>query len=370
MTSVSLLKQNKRSIIARYARPTNWQGGVQAATTLSLFVVCWIVAVLAIESSPVISVLAVAGLTAIMLRLFVLMHECGHGSLFRSPILNRGFGYLFGVLTGMPQYVWSQNHHYHHSTNGNWEKYRGPLSTLTVEEYAALGSAGQQRYRYMRSIWLAPFGGLMYMIINPRVNWIRGSFQLFVHVTREKLRNPQADIGELARAYSSRYWANWKEYRHQTLNNLLLIPLWIVMSWAIGPLMFFGIYLISGGLAGALGLVLFTVQHNFEHASATGDDDWDYDHAAMHGTSFLQLPGWLDWITASIGYHHIHHLSASIPNYQLKACHQEFEHLFDDVKRLTLADLGASLKCLLWDQDAQRIISFREYEQATAAAGA
>lgn len=128
--------------------------------------------------------------------------------------------------------------------------------------------------------------------------------------------------------------------------------------------LFFSVYLVSTSLAGAAGIVLFTVQHNFEHSYASSNEDWDRDTAAIDGTSFLTLPGWLNWFTASIGYHHIHHLSSRIPNYRLADCHAEHEHLFAGVRRLNLADIGASLKFLLWDPRSRRIISVAEHEAA------
>ena len=119
----------------------------------------------------------------------------------------------------------------------------------------------------------------------------------------------------------------------------------------------------SVSIAGGAGILLFTVQHNFEHAYATDSARWDYDSGAMNGTSFLVLPGWLNWFTANIAYHHVHHLSAKIPNYRLVQCHEENEDLFADVRRVKLSQIYRSLQCLLWDAQAQRIVSFDEFRQ-------
>jgi omega-6 fatty acid desaturase (delta-12 desaturase) len=115
-------------------------------------------------------------------------------------------------------------------------------------------------------------------------------------------------------------------------------------------------------LAGGAGIVLFTVQHNFEHSYASGDDGWDYITAAIQGTSFLVLPRWLNWFTSNIAYHHIHHLSAKIPNYCLAKCHSEYQHLFSDVTRIKLSQIHTALKHILWDTRARRIISVAEYQ--------
>jgi len=129
------------------------------------------------------------------------------------------------------------------------------------------------------------------------------------------------------------------------------------------------VYLISVSIAGGAGIVLFTVQHNFDHAYATDSRRWDYTAGAIKGTSFLVLPRWLNWLTVNIGYHHIHHLSASIPNYRLVKCHDESQHLFRDVRRLKLSQVRQALKCILWDQCAQQIISVAEYRQQTLQRG-
>jgi omega-6 fatty acid desaturase (delta-12 desaturase) len=135
------------------------------------------------------------------------------------------------------------------------------------------------------------------------------------------------------------------------------------MSWAIGPALFFSVYLCSVSLAGGAGLVIFTVQHNFEHSYATDSENWDSDAAAIQGTSFLDLPRWLGWFTANIAYHHIHHLSFRIPNYCLAECHNENRELFSGITRIRLRDIPQAMKCILWDARARRIIAVAEYRQ-------
>lgn len=360
MSSVSSLKALKPRIIEGYARPDNMKAWSQVLSTLLPLAVLWGVVALGAEQGwPL--VLAVALMCLLLLRVFVLMHECGHGSLFRSPRLNRMFGFVFGVISGMPQYVWSQRHHYHHSTNGNWAKYRGPLCIVTVDEYAAMSEVRQRSYRRRRSIWLAPLAGFMYLIFNPRMGWMRGSISLLRHM----LFTPRAGLSLRAHAASFRtpVWNSSAEYWHMFWNNVVLLALWGVMSWAIGPLLFFGCYLFSVSLSGGVGILLFTVQHNFEESYASADEGWDYDRAAMEGTSFLQLPAWLNWVTANIAYHHIHHLSARIPNYRLAACHEEYRDLFASVPRIGLGEIPTALKCILWDERRRCIVSVAEYER-------
>jgi acyl-lipid omega-6 desaturase (Delta-12 desaturase) len=291
-------------------------------------------------------VLATVGITLFLVRVFALMHECGHGSLFRSQWANRFAGFVFGVISGMPQYVWSQHHDYHHRHNGNWERYRGPLSTLSVDEYAQLSPLRQRRYWLARHIALAPLGGFVYLILNPRLNWLKGNVGLLGHLLR--LRP--------ASTFQCRYWKTWREYRHMAANNLALCAALVAMCMAAGTGLVMAIYLTSLSVAGGVGIMLFTVQHNFEGAYATSTAEWDLDRGAIDGTSFLVLPGWMNWFTANIGYHHVHHLSAAIPNYRLVACHRDNLQLFATVPRIRLGQVPAALKCLLWDRDSRRII--------------
>lgn len=358
---MQLLKEQKRALIRQHTQPNDLTGLYQVLTTLAALAALWMLAVQSVAISPCLTAAAVLALCLFTLRVFALMHECGHGSLFRSPRLNRGLGFVLGVVAGMPQYVWSRHHHYHHTHNGNWEKYRGPYTTLSVNEYAALTDMQQRLYQVKCSILLAPLVGFIYLIFNPRYTWLKGSVALVSHIVRNKIAQPGVSLKAHAASFKTRYWQSGKEYWHMFWNNAVLLSGWAAMCWICGPALFFPIYLLSVSLAGGAGIVLFTVQHNFEHAYASDDANWDYDVGAINGTSFLILPGFLNWFTANIGYHHIHHLSPRIPNYCLVECHNTYPHLFAEVRRLRLSDVQNSLKCILWDARAQRIITVAEY---------
>ena len=351
MSSIGLVKAEKRALIDKHARPDNFKGSIQILNTVVPIAALW----MAIAYAPSYSL--IAGLTVLLalllVRVFALMHDAGHGSLLRGRKLNQIAGFFLGVIAGMPQYVWSQHHAFHHATNGNWAKYRGPFAVITVEEYAKLTEAQRRSYRRARHILMLPLAGFMYLLFNPRYTWLKGSLQLVAHLLRGGKR---AD-------FKTRYWATGAEYRHMTWNNLVLLPSWVAMSWAIGPALFFSVYVASVSAAAAIGIILFTVQHNFEDSYASGHEGWDYDTAAVEGTSFLVLPRWLNWFTADIAYHHIHHISATIPNYRLAACHGEYEHLFRDVRRLRLADIPAALECILWDEHSRTIVSVARLER-------
>jgi omega-6 fatty acid desaturase (delta-12 desaturase) len=173
---------------------------------------------------------------------------------------------------------------------------------------------------------------------------------------------PRVSLRCHAATYQTRYWKTVREYRHMSWNNVALLSVWTLMCWWCGTVLFFAIYLSTVSVAGGLGIVLFTVQHNFKHSYATSTEHWDHDMGAIRGTSFLMLPGVLNWFTANIGYHHIHHLVPGIPNYRLAECHKDFEQLFSDVTRLRLSRVLGAWRRILWDTRAHRIVSVAEYE--------
>jgi acyl-lipid omega-6 desaturase (Delta-12 desaturase) len=361
--SADCVRQQKRAMISRYTQSNDAIGLAQVLSTLAPIAVLWWVAIASAPRYPWVTAAAILLMTLFTLRVFALMHECGHGSLFRSRALNRAVGFVLGVISGMPQYVWSQHHNYHHAHNGNWDRYRGPYTTLSVDEYAAMSGGRQRMYREKCSIKAAPIAGFIYLIFNPRFTWIKGSIGFLIHVIGRKLSQPKVSLSEHAASFQTRYWKSTKEYWHMFWNNAALLSVWVLMSWVCGPVLFFTVYVLSVSIAGGAGIVLFTVQHNFEHAYASDNKHWDYDAGAINGTSFLILPRWLNWFTINIGYHHIHHLSANIPNYYLVRCHNEYQHLFPEVTRVKLSQVHSALKCILWDTRAQQIISVAEYRQ-------
>jgi acyl-lipid omega-6 desaturase (Delta-12 desaturase) len=367
--SIDRIKQHKRAMISRYGQSDNSKGLTQVLTTLVPLAFFWWVAIEGAVVSFWVTAAAAVPITFLTLRVFALMHECGHGSLFRSRSLNRAVGFILGVVAGMPQHVWAQNYNYHHAHNGNWEKYRGPYTTLSVDEYAALTARQQRLYRQKCSMAGAPIAGFIYLVFNPRINWLKSTVGLVFHVVARKVAQPHLSLSAHAATYHSRYCKGIREYWHMFWNNAVLLTIWALMCWACGSALFFTVYLLTLSMAGGLGIVLFTVQHNFEHAYASDSQRWDYDTGAIEGTSFLILPPWLNWFTVNIGYHHIHHLSASIPNYCLVECHDEYEHLFSSVARLKLSQVHEALKCILWDARARRIISVAEYRAAVEVKG-
>ena len=346
----------KRTIVDRYATASNTRGVLQFLTVFAPLAGLWFAIAHAPRGALWLVVLETLCLSLFLLRGFVLMHDCGHYSLFRTRSLNRIGGFLLGVLSGMPQPVWAENHRYHHLTNGNWAKYRGPLNVARVSDYLAMNESQRRRYRYMRDILLSPVAGGVYFLLNPRITWLRATGHLLARLVRTGKVGTTPLPG----------CASMTHYRHMTWNNLFLFATWALMCWAVGPLLFFPCYVVAGSLAGGYGIVLFTVQHNFEHSYASDDEGWDRDLAALRGTSYLILPAWLNWITADSAYHHVHHLCAAVPNYRLAACHREHEQLFSSVQRVGLFEIPSALKHILWDVSARRLVSVAEAMQQDA----
>lgn len=351
----SCVKTRRRAAVAAHARACNATGLLQIVATLVPFALAW-TAVGVVDAGPWVAIAATPVIALLMVRVFVLMHDCGHRSLFASAPLNQAVGFVLGVIAGMPQYVWSKHHACHHATNGDWSKYGGPLGVITVDAYLARSEAERRRYRRARHIVNAPLAGLMYLAISPRLNWLLGTGRLLAHLVRSKLAEPGVPLAVHASRFRTTAWGAPKEYWHMTWNNVAVLAWWAAMSWALGPATFLGVHLVATALAGGGAIVLFTVQHNFEHSYASATADWDADDAVVHGTSMLVLPAWLNWFTADIAYHHVHHLSAAIPNYRLERCHAECAELFTEVRRLTLREVPAALRCILWDVRERRIV--------------
>jgi omega-6 fatty acid desaturase (delta-12 desaturase) len=363
MNATERLKQNKSTLIKKYASRSNGFAVYQMLSTMIPYFALFYFAIESLTISYWLTAGLVSLLILIIMRVFMMMHDAGHGCLFVTPKQNNIAGFIMGVMCGVPEYVWSKHHAYHHATNGNWNKYRGPLAVLSSEEYSELTEKKQKSYVNGRNILMAPLGGFLYFIFTPRFTWIKGTIQFFIHAVKLKLSAPSSSFEEIKDSFKTNFWADWKEYNHMAANNIVLLSLIIFGCVFFGVLPFMIIYVIALSLAGASGIILFTIQHNFEDSYATGDQDWDYNTAAIEGTSYLDLPRILHWFTADIGYHHIHHLSARIPNYKLRACHEEYQHLFEQVPTLKLKDVLKSFKFILWDEASGRMISIEQYNE-------
>lgn len=361
MTPRDSIKAEVPKIVAKYGGRSDARAAVQILNTFVPFLILFYLGMRSFAVSGVLAAACIVLAALFVVRIFMMMHDCGHRSLFRTQRLNQLFGFVAGVLCGMPQYVWSQHHNYHHATNGNWSKYTGPLGTISVEAFAKLSPWRQKRYQFLRHIFFTLPGAFMYFILNPRLNWALGSVKFMLHVVKAKMCSPRTPVGAIARGFTTPYWKSMAEYWHMSANNVVLLGAGWAAAAHFGAAAFFTVYLTSLTLGGAVGIIIFTIQHNFESSYASDDAHWDYYRGALEGTSHLTLPGIANWFSADIAYHHIHHLSASIPNYRLAACHREYAHLFGAMKRIRLRDAAHCFKFILWDTEHRKIVSVVQF---------
>lgn len=262
-------------------------------------------------------------------RLFIIQHDCGHGSFFPSRRANNLLGGALGVLTLFPYGYWKKTHAIHHATSGNLDDREfGDISTLTVREYRALSRWGRFAYRLYR---------------HPVVLFGVGPLYQFVLKHRFPFDLPFA----------------WKrEWQSVLRNNLAIALVFGALTWGLGWRTVVLVHLPIVLVAGALGVWLFYVQHQFEDTYWEREQAWDFYRAGAHGSSFYDLGPIGHWLTGNIGYHHIHHLASQIPNYRLAACFRDNPALHR-VTRLTLRD---SLRCIglkLWDEESRTMVGFR-----------
>lgn len=346
-----------RQKLQPYTHKSNAIGTRQVLLTIIPFALLWVGYALQFEASPYVLIPYTILVSLFILRSFVLMHDCGHGSLFKSKRANNIVGFMFGVITGMPQFVWSKNHAYHHNTNGDWEKYGGVFNIMTTSEYAQLSKKEQRMYWLCRQPLILIPAGFFYVLFNPRFNWIVGNLTMLAKIIRPLLTFNFAEAVNTAKKWETKYWKGKKDYMHMTYNNVVLLAVWFIMCKVMGTSEFFYLYVASTSLAGSVGILIFTTQHNFEGSYASDTKRVCSFRAAFEGTSILVLPKVLNWFTADIAYHHLHHLSVAIPNYRLVACHKEYESLFVDVKRIHGKDLLKTFKYQLWCTEQQKVVA-------------
>lgn len=356
-------------VLTPYIKSSNLRATYQILNTVVPYVTLWILAVKAASISLWLLPFIITLLILFSLRCFSLMHDCGHYSLFRSKPANRIFGFLLGVINAIPQYGWSRDHAYHHKTNGDWERYRGVADFLSTEEFSKLDPFNQKLYERMRHPLMAIPGGLFYLIIKPRLILIMGIHDFIHDVFADLKKGSEFNLGQIISAHQSKYWQSAAEFWDLLLNNICVVGGWIFLGHLWGFGLFWSIYLITISCSGTIFIWVFFVQHIFEGAYAHKTEDWNYFLGAVKGSSYLELPATLRWITADISYHTIHHLSERIPNYHLAACHRQNSHLLSDVKTLRIGDLLDCSQFLLWDADSNRLVSIASFRQAAETIG-
>jgi omega-6 fatty acid desaturase (delta-12 desaturase) len=265
---------------------------------------------------------------AFLIRTFMLMHDCAHGSLFPSRRANEVLGFIAGVLTLTPFAQWRRDHVLHHASAGDLDRRgHGDVLTLTVREYLARSWWGRLKYRLYR---------------HPLVMLGLGPLHLAVG---QRWRQRSAATGD-------------KEIASVRVTNTALVALIVGWWLVIGVKALLLVYAPVFMMAGAGGIWLFYVQHQFEGTSWQPHATWDYAAAALNGSSYIRLPPLLQWVTCSIGLHHLHHLSPRVPNYRLQACH-DANPAFHQVPMVTLRASVRAFSLKLWDEDLARLVDFR-----------
>ena len=315
-----------KKIVAKYQQPSRWRGTWQIINSLVPYAALWYLIYLSLAVSwwIVIPLAILAG--GFLVRLFIIHHDCGHGSFFKSRKANDIWGFITGVLTFTPYQLWRWEHAVHHSASGDLDRRgMGSVWTMTVQEYLETSRWKRFAYRLAR---------------NPLVLFVFAPFFLFV------IRQRFSSKGASHRERHSVYWTN-----------LAILGVAIGLCLIFGLKAYLVVQLTMVMVAASAGVWLFYVQHQFEGVYWQRHEKWDYLAAALQGSSFYKLPKILQWFSGNIGFHHIHHLSPRIPNYNLERCHKA-EPLFQTVPPVTLFSSLKSLTFRLWDEKRHRLVGF------------
>jgi omega-6 fatty acid desaturase (delta-12 desaturase) len=325
-------------ILARYRQPRLARSAFELVVTLVPLALFWAIAYVSLINGVWIGLLAILPAGAFLLRLFMIQHDCGHGSFFARRRLDDWTGRLIGILTLTPYDYWRQAHAAHHATAGNLdERGVGDITTLTVDEYHALSPRGRLAYRLYR---------------HPAVMFGIGPAWLFLF--KQRLPFGMMNDGKLP-------WISTMG------TNLGILVFSALMIWAVGLVPFLVIHLPVVLIAGATGIWLFYVQHQFEETHWSKGDEWKFPQAALHGASHYDLPLALRWMTGNIGIHHVHHLASRIPYYRLPEVLRDHPELAG-IGRITLWQSLQCVRLALWDEKSGKLLSFREAEGAGATA--
>jgi omega-6 fatty acid desaturase (delta-12 desaturase) len=269
-----------------------------------------------------------------LVRTFIVFHDCTHGSFLPSKRANRYVGRLAGLLVLSPFARWRHDHAVHHASSGDLERRGvGDIITLTLAEYRGRSWRGRLAYRALRNpLVMFGLGPIIAMIVGPRIA---------TRSQRPRLRNSVF------------------------VTDVVLVLVVAALVWLIGWEKLLLVWAPPAMIAGSVGIWLFYVQHQFEDAYWQSAADWNYADAALRGSSYLRLPKPLQFFTGNIGFHHVHHLNARIPNYNLQRAHTE-NAIFQQVPTLSLFDGLRAVNLKLWDEEAGKLVTFPEARRSFA----
>lgn len=319
-----------RRALRDYRGPRLARSVVELLITAIPFAACWALLWLSVSTGYWIGLLLVIPAAGFLVRLFMIQHDCSHRSFFHSRRANDWLGRIIGVLTFTPHDFWRRSHEIHHASSGNLDRPRiGGVDTLTVREYLALPRMQRFRYRLYR---------------HPLVLFGVGPAYIFLLDYR------------LPFGFMRAGWGPWVSTMGTNAAIALLVS---TMIWLVGTSTFLLVQIPITLLAASIGVWLFYVQHQFEDTYWEHEADWSFNEASLHGSSHYVLPGVLRWFSANIGVHHVHHLSCRIPSYRLPEVLRDHPEL-GNVSRITLRQSIVAVGLALWDEDARRLVSFRE----------
>ncbi len=322
-------------VINRYNQPDTRKSIWQIINSLGPYLLLWAAMYYSLQVSYLLTLVLAIPAAGFLVRIFIIFHDCGHNSFFRSQRANRVVGTLLGSLVFTPYERWHLEHAIHHRTVGNLDKRgNGDVWTLTLEEYEKLPRKKKIIYRLYRN-------PLILLLIAPIF-----LFVVWFRFTRRGMVKPAR--------------------RSVYISNLIILVFCTAGILLLGWRAFLMIQIPVIYIGTVSGVWLFYVQHQFEDVIWTRQEDWDYRKMALEGSSFVKFPRLLQWFSGNIGYHHIHHLSPKIPNYNLEKCHKE-NPMFGSVKPVTFLPSMRTLRLRLWDEKSGQLISFRQMRSILAA---
>jgi omega-6 fatty acid desaturase (delta-12 desaturase) len=322
-----------KSIIAEFQQPSRWRACWQILNTIGTYILLWYLLYLSRSVSWWLTIPLAMLAGGFVIRTFIIFHDCGHGSFFKSNRANDIWGFITGVITFTPYFHWRWEHSIHHSSSGHLDRRGvGDIWTMTVTEYLESSRSKKFAYRLMRN-------PLLLFLIAP----------MLLLLVLQRFASKKASPRE-------RY-SVW-------FMNLAVAAMCGSLIWLFGFLPWLIIQLTITAVAGCCGVWLFYVQHQFEDVYWEKGKDWDYTAAAIEGSSYYKLPRILQWFSGNIGFHHIHHLSPRIPNYNLERCHYS-DPMFTEVPPLTFFTSLKALTFRLWDEKSRKLISFGNLKRLT-----
>jgi omega-6 fatty acid desaturase (delta-12 desaturase) len=321
------------AMVRRYQTP-DWRKSLwQIANSTIPFFLIWGLMVYSLQVSYLLT-LPLAFLNGLfIMRIFIIQHDCGHNAFFKSTKWNNWVGSVLGIITLTPYYHWRKMHAKHHASSGDLDfRGFGDVDTITVEEYRNLSLGRKLVYRFYR---------------HPIIMFVFTPTLLFAVFHRLPLKLTPQEHKERVSVHNT---------------NIALLAIFLSLGYLLGFKEVLLLWLPITVFSSVIGVFLFYVQHQFEDTYWRWHNEWDYEWAALKGSSYFKLPKVLQWFSGNIGFHHVHHLSPKIPNYNLEAAHNENE-IFQDVETITLGTSLRNLVLHLWDESSNRLISFREYRQ-------